>query len=266
LNVPTYDCKLTLLGGFQLRTVSSWPLPPGAQRLLALLALNDDGAVDRSTATECLWPDASRGRAAANLRSALWRCKRVGTTTLIDCAGPRLCLAPQVRVDLQELLGHARRIVGTSGAPDEPAHREIITGLSRELLPSWSEDWLLPERERWDQVRLHALETLALQSLAAEDYLTALEVALAAIAVDSFRESAHRIVVKIHLAEGNSASAIKHYQWYRGLVQRELGVMPSRQMDELIESCTSVWTRPRTPLGKDRSVVGSPHCGRAWSA
>jgi DNA-binding SARP family transcriptional activator len=196
----------------------------------------------------------------------LWRCKQVGTTTLIDCTGPRLCLAPQVRVDLRELLGHARRIVGACAAPDEPAHREIITGLSRELLPSWSEDWLLPERERWDQVRLHALETVALQSLAAEDYLTALEVALAAVAVDSFRESAHRIVVKTHLAEGNSASAIKHYQWYRGLVQRELGVTPSRQMDELIESCASAWTRPRTSLDKDRPMVGSLHWGRAWSA
>jgi len=112
------------------------------------------------------------------------------------------------------------------------------------LLPSWSEDWLLPERERWDQVRLHALETMALQYLAAEDYLTALEVALAAVSVDSIRESAHRIVVKVHIAEGNSASAIRHYQWYRGLVQRELGVTPSRQMDELIHSCVPVSTRP----------------------
>ncbi|HEX8935750.1 MAG TPA: bacterial transcriptional activator domain-containing protein [Pseudonocardiaceae bacterium] len=200
--------------------------------------------MDRSTATECLWPGASRGRAEANLRSALWRGKRAGTTTLIDCTGPRLRLAPQVRVDLHGLLGQARRIVGTRPAPGDPTRREAIAGLSRELLPSWSEDWLLPERERWDQVRLHALETMALQYLAAEDYLTALEVALAAVSVDSIRESAHRIVVKVHIAEGNSASAIRHYQWYRGLVQRELGVTPSRQMDELIHSCVPVSTRP----------------------
>jgi DNA-binding SARP family transcriptional activator len=98
---------------------------------------------------------------------------------------------------------------------------------------------------------------MALQYLADEDYLTALDAALAAVAVDSIRESAHRIVVKVHIAEGNSASAIRHYQWYRGLVRRELGVAPSRQMDELIHSCASVWARPTVRVDKVRSMVRS---------
>jgi DNA-binding SARP family transcriptional activator len=40
--------------------------------------------------------------------------------------------------------------------------------------------------------------------------------------------------MEVHIAEGNSACAIKHYQRYRGLLRRELGVTPSPQMDQLI--------------------------------
>lgn len=232
--------KLTLLGGFQLSAGESLSIPLGAQRLLAMLAL-EDGEVDRATATERLWPDSCKARAAANFRSALWRGKQAGTTILIDCDGPRLHLASTVRVDRRELLYKARQIVESSlPASDDQGHHDIIDGLSRELLPSWSDDWLLPERARWDQVRLHTIETLAQRFLAAQNYLTALEAALAAVAIEPIRESAHRLVLKVHIAEGNSACALKHYQNYRGLLQRELGVKPSRQMVELIHPLTSV--------------------------
>lgn len=240
MSTPKNYGMLTLLGGFQLCVGNSLSIPLRAQRLLALLAL-EDSELDRATATERLWPDSCKARAAANFRSALWRGKRAGSATLIDCVGPRLHLAPPVRVDLHELLREARQIVEpspcTSGGP---GHQDIIVGLSRELLPSWSDDWLLPERARWDQLRLHTLETLAQQFLAAQNYLTALEAALTAVAIEPIRESAHRLVLKVHIAEGNSACAMKHYHRYRGLLQRELGVKPSRQMVELIHPLTSV--------------------------
>lgn len=240
MNTQKNDVLLTLLGGFQLSIGDSFLIPLGAQRLLAILALQD-GQLDKAAATERLWPDSRKDRAAANFRAALWRGKRAGSVTLIHCVGQRLHLAPSVRVDLYELLRKARQIVEPSPRTSEgPGHQEIIDGLSRELLPTWTDDWLLPERARWDQVRLHTLETLAQQFLTAQDYLTALEAALAAVAIEPIRESAHRLVLKVHIAEGNSACAMKHYHRYRGLLQRELGVKPSRQMVELIHSLTSV--------------------------
>jgi len=209
-------------------------LPLGAQRLLALLALQN-GGIHRAAAGERLWPDSTRNRAAANLRSALWRGKRVGDVTLIDRTGPRLRLMSAVTVDLHELMARARHIT-------EPAYRSpaiggweaMVDALSRELLPDWSEDWLLLERERWDQVRLHTLEGLVKQLWAEEHYMAALQAALATIAIEPIRETAHRLVIEVHIAEGNAASALKHYQHYRRLLQRELGVAPSQRMDQLV--------------------------------
>ena len=56
---------------------------------------------------------------------------------------------------------------------------------------------------------------------------------------EPIRESAHRTVIEIHIAEGNSACAIKHYQRYQSLLQRELRVLPSQRMDRLVRTLGS---------------------------
>src|SRR3954464_12821917 len=66
------------LGGLSLRCPGRrLAVPPGSRRLLAYLALHP-GGVDRRVAAGVLWPDVEDGRAAGNLRSALWRLQQVG--------------------------------------------------------------------------------------------------------------------------------------------------------------------------------------------
>jgi DNA-binding SARP family transcriptional activator len=227
---------LTLLGGFEcVHRGNPVPLALGAKRLLALLALQPAG-VHRVVAAERLWPASEPDRAVANLRSALWHGKRIGEAPVIDPGGPRLRLAPTVGVDIHLLLERIRGPGRTGWEDDE--HKDAVAGLTRTLLPGWSDDWLTFERERWDQVRVHHLECIARQLLAQEHYFAALETAMAAIAVEPIRETAHRIVIEIHLAEGNKATALKHYQRYRGMLQRELNVAPSQQMDQLVRALT----------------------------
>jgi DNA-binding SARP family transcriptional activator len=233
--------QLALLGESELRHGGDIvQLSLGAHRLLSFLALQD-GGVQRAAAAEALWPNHRPGRAAANLRSALWQARRVNTTTVIDCTGQRISLASSVQVDMWQLTRCAHQIMASpSPATGLTGHDEVVEGLARELLPDWSDDWVVLERERWDQLRLHALETLARCLIKAEKYLPAMEVALTAVAIEPVRESAHRTVIEVHIAEGNSACAIKHYQRYRGLLQRELGVLPSQRMDRLVRSLGSV--------------------------
>jgi DNA-binding SARP family transcriptional activator len=116
----------------------------------------------------------------------------------------------------------------------------VLTGLGRELLPGWNEDWLIIERERWNQERLHTLEKLAAHLLAVREYLPAMRTALTAIAIEPIRESAHRTVIEIHIAEGNHACALQHYKTYRDMLDRELAVAPSQQMVQLAKRL-SAW-------------------------
>lgn len=228
--------QLILLGGFDcLLDQTSVPMALGAQRLIALLALQPQG-MHRSVAGGRLWPASSQDRAAANLRSALWRVKRVDQPPIIEHRGPRLSLAPSVVVDVQALWHRIRDSCRKDWESDE--HKTLVAGLTRELLPEWDDAWLIYERERWNQLRIHALERIAGELLIQGNHFGALETAMEAVALEPIRETAHRIVVEVHLAEGNKASALRHYQHYRGLLQRELGVTPSPSMDQLVKPLT----------------------------
>ena len=58
-------------------------------------------------------------------------------------------------------------------------------------------------------------------------YGLALESALAALRADDLRESAHRAVISIHLAEGNVVEARRAYDLCRRTFVEELGIEPS---------------------------------------
>src|ERR1044072_4238987 len=104
--------RISLLGGIELvRHGKRLSIALGAQRLLALLALQDR-SVDRSTAAEQLWPDSPARRAAANLRSALWQLNRMDSRGLVDSFGHRLSITPSISVDIREILEDVRRITG----------------------------------------------------------------------------------------------------------------------------------------------------------
>ncbi|MGW7647113.1 AfsR/SARP family transcriptional regulator [Streptomyces bobili] len=255
---PSNGPSLELLNTFELTCGDSTvSVPLGAQRLLAYLGLRPNG-VHRGAAAEQLWPDSPCHRAAANLRSALCQGRRACPVTLIDCIGQRLRLSPLVRLDVSCISQSARQIVDGQAPP--PADSEtLIEGLTRELLPGWSDEWLDADRERWDQMRLYTLEGLAHRFLTAQQYLPALRAALAATTIDPIRETAHRTVMEIYLAEGNVASAVRCYQQYEAYVQRELDVSPSPQMTDLLQGLPCLQSdRHRQRHAPPRAPVSVP--------
>ena len=83
-------------------------------------------------------------------------------------------------------------------------------------------------------MRLEALERGAERLIESAENGRAMEAALAAAQSDPLRDSARRLVVRIHLSEGNLASAIRAYDEYRTLLVYEMGVEPSPAMQALI--------------------------------
>ncbi|MDT0353126.1 BTAD domain-containing putative transcriptional regulator [Pseudonocardia sp. DSM 45834] len=223
--------ELSLIRGFRVvheGTMVSLPL--GAQRVLAFLALHDRPVL-RAAVAGTLWQDAAERRACASLRSALWRLNQPGLR-LVDATVTSLCLAPHVRVDLQrvEELAHdvlSRRVA--CEAMGRPAQ-----SFRGDFLPDWPDDWVLIERERFRQLRLHVLEALCDQLTEVGRFGEAVDAGLAAVAAEPLRESAHRAVMRAYLAEGNRGEALRQYDLYRQLAQTELGVAPSAVMRALV--------------------------------
>jgi DNA-binding SARP family transcriptional activator len=222
LDTATADVRLRLVGEFELTGPGTMlPVGPGTQRLVAFLALSGR-AVRRTIVAGALAMDTGEERAAARLRSALWRIPRPGGAALVEATGQRLRLAPAVLVDYRET------------ELDAAAGRAAARALGEDLLPDWDDDWVVVERERYRQARLHALEQLCERHRRSGDYGAALHAGLLAVGSEPLRESAHRQVVATHLAEGNPAEALRQYETFRRLLRTELGLPPSPAIRALL--------------------------------
>ena len=220
---------LRLLGTFTLRLGDrAVPAAPAEQRLLAYLAVQHD-PVPRAAAGHALWPDAEDARAAARLRSALWRLPHPSDRPLVEHRSGTLRLAPRLRVDTREMEQSAARLAGSGEGELPGPHR-----FGQDLLPGWDDDWLLTAREWLRQVRLRALEQLCARHCRAGRTDAALEAGMTAVACEPLRESAHRMVAAAHLADGNSAEALRQYDLYRCLLRDELGLAPSTRFRQLM--------------------------------
>jgi DNA-binding SARP family transcriptional activator len=226
--------QLTLLDSFELVCDGARvTLPMSAQRVLAFVALHEH-AMRRPYVAGSLWLDSPEENAYANLRSALWRLHHSGHC-LVETSRHQLSLGRGVIVDLRRSEALARCVL------DESNDEALSVGPSAfqaDLLPDWYDDWVVIERERYRQLRLGALDALCERLIQAHRLSEALAVALAAVAGEPLRESAHRMVVRVHLEEGNVGEAVRQYRLCRRLLKERLGVEPSERMRQLLPTLT----------------------------
>ena len=123
------------------------------------------------------------------------------------------------------------------------------------MLPGWYDEWVIFERERLRQRLLHAMESLTRHLISRGLLADAIEVATTAVGVEPLRESAQRVLIEAHMAEGNLVEARRAYMAYHELLATELGVSPSIELVEIIRcgagNSGSV-PRPRISLGRAR--------------
>jgi len=93
---------------------------------------------------------------------------------------------------------------------------------------------LAVEQEAYHQKRLHALERVAGVWCEYGRFTDALSAGLGAVRSEPLRESAHRQIIAVHLAEGNHAEALRHYDGYRRLLASELGLPPSSAIRRMV--------------------------------
>lgn len=246
---PPRELQLFLLDGFRLvhRGVPV-TVPRGLQRVVALVGLRS-GAT-RSHLAGLLWPDRPEQRALSSLRTALWRLRRHPYCPVL-IRDDSIHLDPLVRLDVDDLI-RAAAYVQRAGDPRRVTG--ILTAGRHDLLPGWYDDWVLLERERLRQLRLHALEEVARAHLRAGRHAEALQAALEAMRAEPLRETPHRLIVEIHLAEGNAYEALHAFYAYRELTLRDLQLEPSPAMRELLEHIL-------TPIGEPAARPPQPAPG-----
>jgi DNA-binding SARP family transcriptional activator len=227
------------MGGFELTCNERHiPLPRSAQRLVAFLALNERPVL-RSHAAHTLWLDSSDARSSGSLRTALWRLRRPGCE-LVELSGERMHVSRNVTVDVRRIAAVVRQLVREDRRLDSEELEELASG--GELLPGWHEDWVLMNREQTRQLWLQALEAASERLAATGRPAGAVIVGLAAVEAEPLRESAHRAVIKAHLAMGNRAEALRQYERHVEVMWRELHLEPSPELGCLAGVAERTWT------------------------
>jgi Bacterial transcriptional activator domain len=241
-----------VLGSFTLVSDgTAVPLGVDSRRLVAYLAVHPRPQEHAALAAD-LWPGVP---AAAGQRLLTEAATAVGIPTLFsdgDLTGP-LSLAADVQVDLTDALGLVRALpeIPATDSPD-------IDLLSADILPGWTAAWIAVERERFRQLRLHALEERSLRLSAAGRHAEAVKLAEMAVRTAPSRESARRALIEAHLAQGNIAAAVAEYDAYEELLRSSVGGPASSSGLDALFPPSPAWPVLRARHPMPRSAVQLP--------
>lgn len=269
---------LHLLGDFRLAcegmTVMNIDLPR-QQSLLAYLVLHRHAPQARSRLAYLFWPDSTDDQARTNLRNLLFKLREAipGVDQLLHIDRYTLQWRSNAPWTL-DVLEFERAVARADQAEQEEDHTALRLALEQavelyrgDLLPVCYDEWILPTRDRLYQLFLGALERL-LRLLDQEgSYQEAIHVAQRLLRLDSLHEEAYCHLMRLYIASGNRAAALRTYRTCVTVLERELATEPSTATRKVYERCVQMeeaWTlspSPRLPFvrrDQNRWVKVSP--------
>ena len=237
------NITVSLLGVFRIgQATTPVAVPASVAHLVALLGLEE--SIERATLTNRLWPDLSPDRAQANIRTTLWRLRRVLPKAIIT-SGELVELSPDVELDTRIIEHWALHVIKGTDLRDDPiANVELPTSAGKELLPGWDDGWLVEHRERLHVIQIQAFEKYANHLFRSGRYAEAMWYAFRVMQMDPLRESAAQLITEIHIKQGNFAEAIRSFERFRSVLKKELGIEPG---DALCSAVASAYPNTRIP-------------------
>jgi DNA-binding SARP family transcriptional activator len=249
--------RVTVLGSFTLTPgTPAGPAAPGsialgadARRLVAYLAVHPRAQRPAALAAD-LWPGLA-GPAALRLLDDAVAAVDVPDLLVTDADGA-LALAGDVEVDLATAMRLLRTLPETPGSRDTD-----LAPLLADILPGSTAAWIVVERERFRQLRLHAVEERSARLTAAGRHAAAVALARLAVRSAPSRESARRAAINAMLAQGDVAGAMAEYDEYQELLRSSVGAAPAFALDSLLPPAP-VWPVARARSVMPRSAVQLP--------
>ena len=217
-----------------------------AAALLIYLA-EAGGPVAREVAATLLWPETDEEAARARLRRTLHKVRIAFGSEVIAATGASLSLHSALSVEVNsKVFEHACNV----GPLDEAADiytGDFLAGFSLPDCPEF-EEWVFFRREALRSRLVQALERLIEAKIAGGEPRTAVVHATRLVGLDPLSESAHRHLIRAHLAAGDRAAAERQIESCALLLREELGITPDPATLALVREPTQAATldTPRT--------------------
>lgn len=276
--------NLRFFGPFQVtraaRPITTFESDKG-RALLTYLAVEAAQAHPRHALTALLWPDYTETSARGSLRQALYQLRQaIGDeestppyllitrqTLQFNPAAPSQCDVTAFISCLQHCASHAHPQLAQCPACLAQL-RQAVDLYQGEFLAGFAiadsvpfEEWRRSKQEQCHLQALDALTVLATVDEAAGIWARAQQYARRQLALEPWREEAHRQLMRLLTYQGQRAAAVAQYHTCRQVLQTELRVEPSTATTQLYEQIRAglfpAQTRPLA-VPPSRPRTGAP--------
>lgn len=247
---PKFPLQIQLLGDLRL-TCGNKPITsissPRLQALLAFLLLHREAAQSRQHLAFLFWPDSSEINARNNFRQLLFDLRHAlpdfDSFCDSDAATIQWCADSPFTLDVDELektFAEAERAVrGQDETRAQTALEQAVTLYRGDLLPSCYDDWITAPREHLRQTFIAALEKLVHLLEDRRDYAAAIRHAQRLLQQDPLHEATYQQLMRLHARSGDRAGVARIYQTCVTVLDRELGVSPSDETQQVYKALLS---------------------------
>ncbi|MES9972357.1 MAG: BTAD domain-containing putative transcriptional regulator [Candidatus Thiodiazotropha sp.] len=231
--------ELSLFGGFQLTDDTGTVIDLRARKakaLLAWLALHQERPQPRERLALLLWEESSDTQARHSLRQALSGLRKI----LANHADA--LFTDQERVTLKR--GHIDTDTWAFDTllreGDSPEHLTRLVSLyGGEFLEGFNprsnnyEEWLMTQRSHYRELASSGMCKLLDHYLENSEFEAGVRLGIKLLASDPLQEQTHRTLMQLYTRLNRPADALRQYRQCRRLLQRELGISPEAQTEQL---------------------------------
>lgn len=213
------------------------------QSLIAYLILQGDAPQPRERLAFLLWPASSESQARTNLRQLLHHLKRAlpaeCNLLVSDHLSVRWQRDDSCAIDVVDFQMAIAEADSARTRNDRAREIQSLTSAAQlyedDLLPGLYDDWIVPIRDEYKRRICGVLKRLATHFEERGEYATAIPWAERLLALDPVCESHHQLVIRLHAANLDRASALRAYHQCMRVLRREMGVQPGPATQELFE-------------------------------
>ena len=212
------------------------------QSLIAYLVLHGETPQPRERLAFVLWPGSTESQARTNLRQLLHHLKRAlppECKSLVTDHQSVQWRRASCEIDVVDFQGAIADAASARRENDRAREIRSLTAAAQlcedDLLPGLYDDWLTPIREEYRQRVCEVLRRLAALFEEQMEFTAAIPFAERLVALDPIGEAHHQLLMRLHAANHDRASALRAYHQCMRVLRREMGVEPGPATVQLFE-------------------------------
>lgn len=247
LQVRTLGSFSTVVGGQSISS-KTWGRDKTLQLFQFLITARTRSSLHREKIIDRLWEDAEKDEGDRNFKVALHGINKALEPNRPPRTDPKYIIRQGITYQLnhvdiwidaqavEDYIAVANEARGTDNNIAISAYRSALECHSGVYLPNRIyEDWSSEERERLQVLILSAYISLA-ELMLDQQPLETVRLAQKAISIDSTWEDAYQLQMKAYLVQGNRPAAIKSYQQCVKVLDKEFGLDPLPETQEIYDS------------------------------